>query len=360
MSTEKDTELKEAGLTSEGMQAIRQDFVKKVTSYEHTAQYITNLLLKTPGVHSVRYRVKNPLHLHKKIVRKKLENNERVITLATYEEEITDLAGIRILHLFKSDWQHIHKFIMNTWTLKERPIAYHRQGDSPAFLKMFEECDIKEHPYGYRSVHYIIETSPTKAKRYIELQVRTIFEEGWSEIDHKVRYPSFSDNPLTNSLLMILNRLAGSADEMSSFVQELSIHLEQSQHELEKMQEERDEQIAKLNSLIDNPETSKQIKSTLEGVAKSISHSPQFILPPDAMAGVLNVIKSNFLSINEGIFRNAGAGGLANLHQTNAIDKVMDMVAEEAEKTNQHLQRQKKGIKTKRKPKPKPTTSPDA
>jgi putative GTP pyrophosphokinase len=196
-------ELKKAGLTEADLQLIRKDFIHKIPDYEQTAQYVTNVLLKTSGVHSVRYRVKNPDHLTKKILRKKLDNKQRILTVASYEEEITDLAGIRVLHLFKNDWQDIHKFIINTWELKETPIVYYRKGDSTAFLKMFEGCETKEHPYGYRSVHYIIETSPTKSKRYVELQVRTIFEEGWSEIDHKIRYPNFSDNPLTNNLLMI-------------------------------------------------------------------------------------------------------------------------------------------------------------
>jgi putative GTP pyrophosphokinase len=142
-------ELKKAGLTEADLQLIRKDFVQKVSDYEQTAQYITNVLLKTAGVHSVRYRVKNPDHLTKKILRKKLENRDRIITLSTYEEEINDLAGIRVLHLFKNDWQTIHQFITSTWELKEAPTVYHRQGDSPAFLAMFEGCETKEHQYGY-------------------------------------------------------------------------------------------------------------------------------------------------------------------------------------------------------------------
>lgn len=262
-------QLKEAGLTEDGLLAIENDFIQKSTDYEQTAQYVTNVLLKTSGVHSVRYRVKNPRHLSQKILRKKLENKERILTLDTYEQEITDLAGIRILHLFKNDWQDIHQFIMSTWELKEPPTAYYRQGDPDDFLQMFEGCEIKEHPKGYRSVHYIIETSPTKAKRYLELQVRTIFEEAWSEIDHTIRYPNFSDDPLTNNLLMILNRLAGSADEMSSFVQQLSSHLVASQAQYAELDRKREE----LQKIIDKT-TSAEDKSTLQTWADIIKHLP--------------------------------------------------------------------------------------
>ena len=265
--------IEEAGLTMVELEAIGADFEKKADSYAQTAEGITRILLKTPGVHSVRYRIKDAEHLMEKVVRKRLENKDRIITIDTYEQEITDLAGVRVLHLFKSDWRRVHKFILATWQLGEDPTAYYRQGDSEAILEMFtkQNCAVKQHPAGYRSVHYIVETSPTKTKHYVEIQVRTIFEEGWSEVDHKVRYPSFSDDPLTNNLLFILNRLAGSADEMSSFVQDLHAHLRKSKRDFERLEREKDDQIKKLQNVIDHANISAQEKSTLEGVAKKLS-----------------------------------------------------------------------------------------
>ncbi|EKH2437192.1 hypothetical protein O4M18_004240 [Escherichia coli] len=82
-------------------------------------------------------------------------------------------------------------------------------------------CRIKLHDAGYRSVHYVIKTRPIKDEIFTEIQVRTIFEEGWSEIDHRIRYPDISDDHLINHFLMIFNRLAGSADEMGAFIFEL-------------------------------------------------------------------------------------------------------------------------------------------
>src|SRR5690606_29677137 len=64
----------------------------------------------------------------------------------------------------------------------------------------------------------IIETKPAKNTYFAEIQVRTIFEEGWSEIDHTIRYPYDQENPIYGQFLMILNRLAGSADEMGTFI----------------------------------------------------------------------------------------------------------------------------------------------
>ena len=264
--------VEQAGTNWDELTAIQKDFEKKTPSYEQAAQAITNILLKAPGVHSVRYRVKNPMHLLKKIIRKRNADKERVIDLDNYEQELTDLGGVRVLHLFKSDWRRIHKFITETWTLNEKPTAYYREGDSAEVLAMFtkQDCEVKRHPAGYRSVHYIVETSPTRAKRFVEIQVRTIFEEGWSEVDHQLRYPSLSDNPFTNNILSLLNRLAGSADEMSSLVQELHHHLLDSKHDVERLKQEHEDQIKKLQSIIDNSKMSAQDKSTLKGVAKSL------------------------------------------------------------------------------------------
>ena len=81
------------------------------------------------------------------------------------------------------------------------------------------------HKSGYRSVHYLIKVESEKTPTIVELQVRTLFEEGWSEIDHLVRYPHGVNHPVLSHQLGLLNRLAGSADEMGSFVTVLQEHL---------------------------------------------------------------------------------------------------------------------------------------
>ena len=55
----------------------------------------------------------------------------------------------------------------------------------------------------------------------MEIQVRTVFEEAWSEIDHIIRYPYDVDNPVLTEYLAIFNRIVGSADEMGMFIKKL-------------------------------------------------------------------------------------------------------------------------------------------
>jgi len=272
--------MKEAGVSWDELKAIKDNFKKRVPNYEQAAQAITNVLLKAAGVHSVRYRVKDPTHLIEKVVRKRHADKTRNITVENYEQQISDLAGVRVLHLFKKDWQRVHRFITEEFTQHETPTAYFRDGDSEDFLDMFRKkgCNVKKHQAGYRSVHYIVETALTKKKVLVEIQVRTIFEEGWSEVDHKLRYPNFSNDPLTNNLLLILNRLAGSADEMSSFVQDLRFHLVSARHEVEHLRRDHEEKVKEMQQVIDNLNLSAQDKSKLQGAAESLGNDFKFHL----------------------------------------------------------------------------------
>jgi putative GTP pyrophosphokinase len=157
------------------------------------------------------------------------------------------LIGLRALHLFKEEWHIIHKYIKTNWDLNGNPIANYREGDTESYVKKFEEegCDIKKHKFGYRSIHYIVETKPAKNKYFAEIQVRTIFEEAWSEIDHRIRYPYDQENRIFGQFVLILNRLAGSADEMGSFILNL-------QHELERLQEGHKRAIDEKDNIINN------------------------------------------------------------------------------------------------------------
>lgn len=199
---------------------IANDYEKTKDDLDPTAKYVIDRLLKLSEVHSVRYRIKNTEHLIAKIIRKTTEKPDRKIDISNYKKEITDLIGIRVLHLFKEDWIKIHEFIDRTWELIETQIAYIREGDTDDFKKIYNDkkCDVQIHPKGYRSVHYLIKSKPSRYEFISEIQVRTIFEEGWSEIDHKLRYHNDVEDLYLTGFLGILNRLAGSSDEMASFI----------------------------------------------------------------------------------------------------------------------------------------------
>ncbi len=227
------SDFESTGLDWDMLLKIKADYENFKLELTPPANYLIEAFHNVKTIHSVRFRIKNPTHLIEKIIRKKIDEPERVIDLTNYRTEITDLIGLRALHLFKEDWLSIHHFITGNWNLKEEPIAYYRSGDSPEYIEVFKKygCKVKEHPFGYRSVHYLVETSPNKTTYISEVQVRTIFEEGWSEIDHKIRYPYDKDNRLLSQFLVMFNRLSGNADEMGSYVQYLKKELDSKERE---------------------------------------------------------------------------------------------------------------------------------
>jgi ppGpp synthetase/RelA/SpoT-type nucleotidyltranferase len=218
-----------AAIDWQTLSAIASDHNSHLDSLRDAAELLARVLQRSSAVHSVRWRVKDTEHLLAKIVRKRAEENTKYAAISpdNYYEVVTDLVGLRALHLFKDDCFAINRDLLAVWPPIEPPIAYVREGDPEDLTTRFRDhgLEVHKHPAGYRSVHYVVSTRPLNRTVLAEVQVRTIFEEGWSEVDHRVRYPDFSDNSLVNYFLTIFNRLSGSADEMGTFVQGLTKEL---------------------------------------------------------------------------------------------------------------------------------------
>lgn len=210
------------GLDWNELEKIYYDYLKLIPFLEKEAEHIVSKLIDMEKSHSVRRRVKKPKHLIEKIIRKGTRYAERGICSENYMEIITDLIGIRVLHLFKDDWKDIHHEISNLWELKETPQINLRRGDNIDEVVSELSCEVVIRDHGYRSVHYLVQIPVTKnVKALVEIQVRTVFEEAWSEIDHITRYPYDMDNPILIEYLAIFNRIVGSADEMGTFLKKM-------------------------------------------------------------------------------------------------------------------------------------------
>ena len=247
-----------ASASIEELRAIEEDYKARLPDLKISAEYFANTLQSINSVHSVRWRTKDPKHLIRKIVRKKASKVEKYLSIncKNYRETITDLIGIRAIHLFKEDLIEIDREVRKKWDIRETPTIYVREGDQncPNIIEPFER---KVHQAGYRSAHYLVESKPTKETVVAELQVRTIFEEGWSEIDHTLRYPDHSNDQDIQSILTLFNRIAGSADEIASFSLRLrqsiassKTSIENYQKDAEQYKSERDASFNKIESLL--------------------------------------------------------------------------------------------------------------
>ncbi|MEK7097439.1 MAG: hypothetical protein AAB906_01165, partial [Patescibacteria group bacterium] len=238
----------QSGIIWNDLAVIFNDYKTIVGDLEAIAQFTSHILNKSPRTHSTKYRVKSPEHLIEKIIRKTMEKNAE-ISFADYREKITDMVGVRVLHLFKEDWREIDRFIKDKFDVIEGPRAHIKEGDDDDSFAQ-NDCTIVRHSRGYRSVHYLVRAGLSKRQFIAEIQVRTIFEEGWSEIDHELKYPYIKNNLILERLLSILNNFAASADEMGSFINYI-------RSEFSKGQQVADELVDKIDKLnIDNYEKS--------------------------------------------------------------------------------------------------------
>lgn len=281
----------QSGCDWEILSNIANDFEKNHEILSRSADFFARIIQTFPGVHSVRWRLKETSHLLEKIVRKRAAKEKKYINISVdnYFSIVTDLIGIRALHLFKDEYLAIDSSIREKWLTIETPVIYIREGDDRPTAEFSKKngFKVKQHPAGYRSVHYVLESSPMKNRVLAEVQVRTIFEEGWSEIDHKIRYPNFSKDESVKSFLAIFNRLAGSADEMGTFVKGMVLSIKEYaeesaiiQAELNSTQSDRDDAYLKMEKIAGELSRAKDIsqsdKEKIADLKREIERSKGF------------------------------------------------------------------------------------
>jgi len=248
----KETILKE-NINLHNIKEIYEDYIEYKDSYENQAEFIANILRSQKMVHSVKSRIKEPDRLIEKVIRKTIDRKSKYgsefeFTIDNYKNEINDLIGIRVIHIFKDQWQEIHEFILKTWKVIEIT-ANVRAGDN---IEVFDDqsIEVRSKASGYRSVHYLVEFYPTSQKVIAEIQVRTIFEEGYGEIDHRLRYSHNEIPEILQSNLLLFNRIVGSADEMASLINNLGKEWGAKELNLKNIIEKQKAEIAKLKKQV--------------------------------------------------------------------------------------------------------------
>ncbi|MCX5792386.1 MAG: RelA/SpoT domain-containing protein [Elusimicrobia bacterium] len=173
-----------------------------------------------PVIHSIKSRVKNPDHLAEKIQRK--WTDESPLTNENLFSKITDLAGVRVLHLHQQQFSVIHAEIMKNvnidkeWVFVEPPVAYTWDREAIDYYKKLElKCDFKESHY--TSIHYIVKPN-IESKICCEIQVRTLFEEIWGEIDHSINYPHPTDSVACKEQLRVLAKLVNAGTRLGDSI----------------------------------------------------------------------------------------------------------------------------------------------
>ncbi len=180
-------------------------FFKEKGKYEKLAEYIIHLIREDPSspkgsLHTIIYRIKDEARLIEKIdeENKRLEVKAEPITHKNFQERIGDLLGIRFICLRLSDIKRVEAYL--GLLVKEKILRFIRKPDQKrSFVlpvdpgeSIPDGLDLRYS--GYSSIHYQVrlgknaDASDELKGLRIELQLRTILEEAWGEIDHKYRY----------------------------------------------------------------------------------------------------------------------------------------------------------------------------
>lgn len=172
-------------------------------------------------IHSKKSRIKDPDHLKDKLIRKADEVNKKKLPFIYNKEnlflKINDLAGFRILHLYTKQIEQIDIELRNIlteqrWKIIEGPKARTWDDESRDYFKSIGFKTLAN-PNLYTSVHYIIKPN-TKSQLTCEIQVRTLMEEVWGEVDHKINYPHKSLSLSCREQIKTLARVTSSCSRL--------------------------------------------------------------------------------------------------------------------------------------------------
>lgn len=173
-----------------------------------------------PVIHSIKSRFKEPDHLEKKLCRKLEAGIE--INKDNLFEEITDFIGVRVLHLYQEQFIEINNAIQEKitngdWLLVENPKA---MTWDPESIKFYNQLNIETELRDtfYTSIHYLVKPNNPNAVVCCEIQVRTLFEEIWGEIDHTINYPYKTESIACREQLRVLSKLVSTGTRLADSI----------------------------------------------------------------------------------------------------------------------------------------------
>ncbi|MBS3957065.1 MAG: hypothetical protein KGZ40_06020 [Clostridiales bacterium] len=189
--------------------------------------------LPTP-IHRLRDRVKRPESVIDKIARKPADFPLGL--KAESIETMTDTLGFRIVTHFLTDLARVDEAIRSTPELElatdDPPVAYLDE-ELAQRIGLSMKCEQKDS--GYASVHYCLRVRPDASRLYeppwVEVQVRTLTEDTWSEIEHQLGY-----KPNKQTSFAVSKQF----DIIGAHLQAIDEHFQFLADELARFQEERE------------------------------------------------------------------------------------------------------------------------
>jgi putative GTP pyrophosphokinase len=196
-------------------------FVQNRHLFETFAKGLLGQLAESPAlapfIHFIKYRVKDPENLRRKLRGRALLAREKGlrfdITPGNLFRKITDLAGVRVLHLHTDQIEEMNRIILtilseHRYRLLQGPVAICWDREYETLYRTFGITPQSRESM-YTSVHYILQANQ-QTEITAELQVRTLMEEVWGEVSHRVDYPVPGSQSCRDQLNVLARLTSGS------------------------------------------------------------------------------------------------------------------------------------------------------
>ena len=168
-----------------------------VLNEEYSLQYDRN------PISSIKTRLKSPVSIKEKLAR-----HDYPMTTKSIEENLNDVAGIRVICSFPEDVYALANALL-------------RQDDIVLVKKKDYIKNPKEN--GYRSLHLIVAVpiflSCEKRIMHVEIQLRTIAMDFWASLEHQLRYKK--DTEFTKDMMKELYECAKASADLDMRMDEL-------------------------------------------------------------------------------------------------------------------------------------------
>ncbi len=162
-------------------------------------------------IESIKTRIKSIESIVRKMNRKKIP-----LDLASLEENMFDIAGVRVICAFPEDIYFLADCLL-------------RQDD----IRLIERKDYigNPKPSGYRSLHLIVEVpiflKNEKRLMKVEVQLRTIAMDFWASLEHKLRYKKNLSPEILSELSGELEQCALESSRLDMRMQEIRRRIEE-------------------------------------------------------------------------------------------------------------------------------------
>lgn len=256
------------------------------------------------AISKIEGRVKDREECIKKFNRKYRSSLEKESTEYIIKDHITDLIGLRIVCLYEDDIEKIKDLFSGHFDIIE-------------ITDKISAIESTEDLFGYKGLHLDLKLGEQRSnlpeyepycKFHFEVQIRTIVQDSWSVLDHKIKYKK----SIPNKLKRRINRLAALFELADVEFKEIRNSTE------EEISKEDAHEVIQEEDIIDSTQPVKPVPPSLQlnafGLLKIAKHFfPDFEFEPHKVDGFTEEVVSMEPSITRRHF---------NFHMRETIAKV--------------------------------------